>query len=207
MTIRIKQHGFTILELMIASTVFSVVLLLCTIAIIQVGRMYYRGVVSSRTQESARAVIDDISQAIQFSGDDVNTAVASVGASQAFCVGQRRYTYRPTGASNPSAGKVLVVDELPSSNCLTGAPSAQNLVGPSVQGRDLLGQNMRVISMSVSPVGVGTQRLWRISVAVAYGDYTLTDPDSDGQLECPSLNLGGQFCAISDLTTVVQKRL
>ena len=61
----LDQSGFTLLELMIATTIFSVILLLCTVGLIQIGKTYYKGSAIVRTQNVARDITDNITQAIQ----------------------------------------------------------------------------------------------------------------------------------------------
>ena len=61
-----KQNGFTIVELLIASAVFSFVILGASVAIIQISRLYYKGIIVSNTQTSAKAILDSITQAIQY---------------------------------------------------------------------------------------------------------------------------------------------
>ena len=63
---RAEQNGFTIIELLIATTVFSLILLISVAGILQISRMYYRGVTQSRTQETARSIIDEVGEAIRF---------------------------------------------------------------------------------------------------------------------------------------------
>ena len=50
------QKGFTVLELMIATTVFSVMLLLTTTGMIQIGKVYYKGLVTAKTQDTVRSI-------------------------------------------------------------------------------------------------------------------------------------------------------
>src|SRR3990167_8074309 len=90
------SDGFTVIELMIATAVFAVVLLLCSVALLQIGKTYYKGITSTQTQNVARALIDDISQAIQFSGAQIKTTDPSLAANTKsfFCVGNVRYTYQ-----------------------------------------------------------------------------------------------------------------
>src|SRR5690606_2255321 len=90
--------GFTIVELLIATVVFSMVLLVCAFAILHVGRMYYKGMIISRTQDVSRKVIEDVAGAIQFgpSGNDVvrpGTGTAPAADIRAWCIGTTRYTY------------------------------------------------------------------------------------------------------------------
>lgn len=64
--VRSNEKGFTLLELMIATTIFSVILLLLTFGLLNIGKNYFKGKNSARTQEVARRVMDDISQAIRY---------------------------------------------------------------------------------------------------------------------------------------------
>lgn len=61
-----NAQGFTLVELMIATALFSSILLLITFGLLSIGQNYYKGKNSARTQDVARRVIDEISQAIQF---------------------------------------------------------------------------------------------------------------------------------------------
>src|SRR6478609_5585690 len=85
-----KQAGFTIIELLIATTVFSVVLLVFLTAFIRISQLFYKGVNMSHTQETARTVLQDISDDIQFYKTTINTTSLGQGY---FCVGAHRYAF------------------------------------------------------------------------------------------------------------------
>jgi prepilin-type N-terminal cleavage/methylation domain-containing protein len=98
------EKGFTIVELMIATIIFSLVLLSAMAALVQIGKLYYKGISNARTQELTRNVIAEISQGIQFSRQPVREPTLNVGPEVAlanpdnngigfFCVGPRRYTF------------------------------------------------------------------------------------------------------------------
>ncbi len=59
---QLKPHGFTIIELLIATTIFSVVLLLAASGLLYIGRLYYKGLTSSATQEAARNIMQELTQ-------------------------------------------------------------------------------------------------------------------------------------------------
>src|SRR5258707_461578 len=108
--LRRSQHGFTIIELMIATMVFSLVLLLVTFGILQITRVYFKGVTETNTQSTARGVIDTVSQTIKFGGGSVLptlTGAATPSSPLAFCVGNQRFTYALGYqlVDNPNAGK------------------------------------------------------------------------------------------------------
>ncbi len=194
-----QNSGFTIVELMIATAVFSVVLLLCATGMIQIGRMYYKGVTLTQTQETARSVIDEISRAIQFGGGKVISTPGLV------CVDTQRFTYI-TGrqvSDNPTGSKVknaLVVDTNPT--CSAPSPNIDNAAYTLPAGaRQLVPPNMRIGYFNVEDKGDG---LWKITVRIAYGDDDLLNAAYD---RCTGPRVATQFCAISELSTTVKKRI
>ena len=204
---RLQQVGFTILELMIATVIFSTILLLCTFGLLQIGRMYNRGIVDSSTQEMARNTIEDISQAIQFSGGQVITAIVPNNGSSGFCIGQRRYSVllgrEMADAPNQHA---LVVDKLTTS--CSPAVQAQDLAaaGPLQPGsREFLAPFNRVSNLQIMAVDV-EKGLYRITVRIAHGDDDLLSNPGGIDATCISQK-GSEFCGVSELTTVVQKRI
>lgn len=208
--------GFTIIELLVATLVFSVVLVLITIGVLQFNKQYYKGVTESNTQSTARALMQDISQAIQFSGDNVTSPIGSTGSEKAFCIGNQRYSYLPGWQlvdGTPDTAKHqtnhAVMRDTPG-NC--GGLSAQDFSG-SVSGDELLGPHMRIAKLEVKQV-TGNSSLYSIDVRVVYGDDDLLySPSGDGagpaasDANCHYGFAGTQFCAVSELSTVVQKRI
>jgi len=202
--------GFTIVELMIATAVFAIVLMVVTTGIMQVTRVYYKGLTEANTQDAARSIMDSITQAIQFNGGAVSTTPASpsAGASYAFCVGNQQYSYTlgyelmdtpdPLQAQTYHA---LVVDTL--SGCSASSP-AQNVRAASITGRELLSPRMRLSNLSVTNVGAN---LYRVQVRVVYGDDDLLNNPTTTGAVCQSVRAGTQFCALSDLSSVVIKRV
>ena len=202
-TLRGQRAGFTVVELMISSAVFAAVLLVVTVAVLQIGRTYYKGITITRNQETTRAVIDEISQAIQFGGEPVFVPGM-------ICAGSKRFSYvlnQPVTSST----RALMLAEV--SSC---AGQTQNMT----VGRELLGARMRLAVLDVyelpDPDPDSDSQLYRITVRVATGDNSLLEdnldaagnPGSDGVLDtCRPVRSGGQFCAASELSTVVQRRL
>lgn len=213
---RKRGGGFTIVELLVATLVFSVVLVLITIGVIQFNKQYYRGVTESNTQTAARAIIDDVSQAIQFSGDEITSPIGSNGAVKGFCIGNQRYSYLPGWQlvdSGPDSAKHqtthAVVRDTPGS---CAGLNAQDFSG-NVSGTELLGPHMRVAKLDVKHVS-GSSDLYTITVRVAYGDDDLLySPSGDGagpaapDATCHYGWAGTQFCAVAELSTTVEKRV
>jgi type II secretory pathway pseudopilin PulG len=216
--IRSSSSGFTIVELLIATLVFSVVLVLITFGVIRFNQAYYKGVTQSDTQNVARAVMDNIAQSIQFSGDTVTSPIGTVGSGKSvgFCVGDQRYSYLlgwqlvdgSASVSKHQTNHALSVDS--PGNC--SGMNAQNMQSAGVNGTELLSPHMRVAKLSVTSVA-GSNDLYKVDVRVVYGDDDLLESPSgikpaatapDAQCGVQS---GSQFCAVSELSTVVQKRI
>lgn len=206
-----KAAGFTIVELMIATMVFSVVLLIVTAGILQVARVYYKGITELNTQNTARGVMDTIAQSIQFSGGDVLPTPASptAGVDYFFCAGDAQFSYRlgwqvenELDLTKHRTWHGLVRDT--SGGC-SGLSSAQNLGLETVDGSDLLGQHMRLAKLVVEPIP-DTDK-YRIQVRVVYGDDDLLNNPTESDASCKAVSAGTQFCAVSELSTVVVKRV
>lgn len=210
--------GFTIVELMVATLVFSVLLVLITVGVIRFNQAYYKGVTQSDTQDVVRAIVENISQAIQFgtSGDSVaETPGSTPGQSYFFCVGNLRYRYLlgEELSDNPGGGQTyhaLVVDSPPTCNGAGVNPTSIN--ASSLSGAELVNPKMRLSKLEVQQVS-GSSDLWRVDVRVAYGDDDLLfspsgDPSGAAASDATCLSrAGSQFCAVSELSTIVQKRV
>lgn len=202
--------GFTIIELLVATVVFSVVLLVVTAGILQISRVYYKGVTEANTQNVARSIIDTISQAIQFNGGNVTTTPGSPtpGSPYAFCIGNQQFSYTLgyQMVDNPDSAKFQTYHALVANTvagCTSSTP-AQNVRQQAVIGRELLSPNMRLSKLSITSAGAN---LYRIEVRVAYGDDDLLKTPTGATTPCIDANAGTQFCAISELSTVVTKRV
>lgn len=192
--------GFTIVELMIATLVFSTILVLITVGVLYFSRSYYASINRSTTQNTARAIVSNISQAIQFTGTAIATT-ADTGSSY-FCAGGNIYVFKPgvqyQGGTASAANPGLYV--APST---AGCASPAGLDYNNAQSQQLLGKSMRIANLSVSNVG---NQLYVISLTLAYGDDDLLSATTGSDVVCKS-QLGSQFCAVSSLNTTVQRRL
>lgn len=222
-----NQFGFTIVELLIATTIFSIVLVGAMAGFTQIGRLYYKGVVAAKTQEVNRAIIEEISQAIQFNKTTLRTSLVAGGPDVPvgntdtgyFCIGPKRYTYaldRRLSFSTSPTGKekrhVMWVDQ-PINGCAesTTGPADLTQADPClggatcINGRELMGENMRLTKLVLA----GTNTLQSISVSVAFGDDENNGPlvTDSGRRVCRGDSFTVQFCAISELSTTAYRRV
>ena len=197
---RHQQGGFTIVELMVATVVFSTVLVVITAGVMRFTSTYYGSLNRSKVQNTARNIVGGISQGIQFTGTTVATTV-DTGADY-FCTGGKLYTFKTgvkyTGGTATAANPGLYVVPQPS-GCAALDSSGYN----NPLGQQLLGPNMRIANLTISSVG---SQLYRISLTLAYGDDDLLSATSGTGISCLS-RAGSQYCAVSALNTTVHRRL
>jgi prepilin-type N-terminal cleavage/methylation domain-containing protein len=198
-----SQRGFTIIELLIATAVFSLVLIIFLTALIRISQLFYKGVNLANTQEATRNAIQTISDDIQFSGAAPNVHP------DFFCIGGYRYSINKgvqvTGASNNFA----LIREV-SSQC-------QPWQGPMSVAPDfskaekLLDPGMQVNDLTITPLNGG----WQIKLLVVYygsdsnvfySPSNFTPAFQAPDARCTGLPSSSQFCATADYqTTILQK--
>ncbi len=212
------QNGFTIVELMIATAVFSLVMMIIMASVLQITKMYYRVGTVAKTQEITRTITEEISESIRYSNANISTVDMLPAPNQDipigdtdtgyFCIGSRRYTYavdRQLKTENPDTllkqkAHGLWVDE-PISCTVAADLNDANLTG----GREMLGENMRLVKLDILDV-TGTDA-YQVQLIVAYGDEDLMELDDDGNKVCKVNVAGAEFCAVSSITVFAEKRL
>ncbi len=217
-----KTKGFTLVELLIATTILSIVLLGASIVAVQIGRLYYKGVITARTQNTARNLVDGISRPIQLEGSSVavtqdfsspgTTYTDASGVARGYtvvCVGVQRYTVAVNAQQAPGGGGGKIAhavwrDEIPNlGTCLQNVPNLNSAVPSGVKGTGLLEDNMRVSAIDVS----NTDDLWAINLTVAYGDNDSLEDNGTPFSQCKSNYTTSQFCAVTTYNTKVSRRI
>ena len=220
------ESGFTLIELMIATTVLAVLLLLVTVIISSIGNLYYKGINQARIQDTTRTITNQVSQDLELSNGFTPTSNVPLpgnmppAAPEAYCIGNVRYSFvvgaqlgSPTGSThviwrdtNPNPAGVCTV--------ASGFPTS-----PATTGTELMAPNSRLTAFTI----YGTSP-YTITVNIAYGDddllcspqhnSTCSSPNNtmlsayyrDQDLLCKG-RTGQNFCATANLTTTVVQRL
>jgi prepilin-type N-terminal cleavage/methylation domain-containing protein len=229
MNLRRSEKGFTIVELMIATAVLATMLLILTIMLLSIGKLYYRGLNQARVQDSVRNVTDDISAELQLASNGVQVGgpvMISNGGTQvqiaAYCIGTTRYTYNigtqigtgtdTTTPPTPQIQHVLWKDTNTSGGCAPLNLAAANPSGgvpTSSDGAEMAPPNSRLTNFSITGTPAGsTNSPFVISIEIAYGNADLLTAVSGpaGSVNCRG-GTGDQYCATSSLVTTVVKRL
>ncbi len=210
-----NASGFTILELMVATTIFAVILLVLTAGVLSFTRDYFASVTRTKTQTVARAVVDDITRAIQFSGVEPVLDRDANGNIKAICIGNVAY-YSATGTELSKINNAAkhqnvygLVKRL-STSAISCTPPTPNIAGfafNAATDQEMLARNIRVSDLDIHSIGQGE---YVIRLRLAYGDDDLFGitgaPASWADIRC-NPNAGSQYCAVSDLTTTAQRRI
>ncbi len=202
-----NQKGFTIIELMIATTVFSVILLVASAAIIQIGKVYYKGLISARTQENARYIMENVSRDLQFSNTNGlqrhKDPDKPYTDARAYCIGSNKYTYY-LNTQVVSGTHGLILSDATPGDC---SPNTN----PTDDDREMLGANTRLLRFDIKDLPGG---IYEINIAIAYGDSDLLTthgtPSGEGATAsalCKTGVAGSNFCATSMLDTTVKRRI
>ncbi len=226
------EAGFTIVELMIATLIFTIILVVVTVGVLSFTKGYYKGLNSSATQTRARSLLSSIAQGIQYAGGANQVTKTSAGGGQYGCikVGNVSYNYYLGRAVDGTAGNYGVYATTNGSDNCDATSGTYNPLADTA-GRELLSPHMRLTNIdatnpSTNPSGVGT-----VEVGVAYGDTDLlcstnigaSSPggcnstvdfstpmyanNANGKNAICKSSVGSQFCAVTHLNTTIQPRL
>lgn len=232
---KLQDHsGFTIIELLIATTIFTLVLILLTTGTLAVSRLYEKGIISAQTQTATRNILNDVTQQLQFNAVPFAALAPKVcpatnpAVECGFCIGSNEFSYIfnqavvDQTATTPAVHALLERNTGNSNGGCTaaGLDPINNPTNPpsGAASTELLSARMRLNNLDVVPV-TGNSSLYCVSIRVIYGDSNLLTPaspqtDSCGkqylQQQCSgqySSLIGGQFCAVSGLDTYIQERV
>lgn len=210
--VKFRQSGFTIVELMIAMAVLSVVLLVVTLAMLNIGNLYNKGINQAKVQNAARSLSDEISNHLQLMSQGASPVPGVVGSVNVqgqnisvyvACMGDTRYTFviGIQQGSNSSPQQPQIPHVLWRDKCEGPTPNL-TAATPSATGTELIPNRARLTQFEISGTGV-----YNVKVGIAYGDNDLlTDPPAGSGVRCK----GGpntKFCATAYLNTKVASRL
>lgn len=225
-----NQKGFTIIELLIATTVVSVILLMVSIMMVNMGNLYYKGISQAHAQDTVRDVTDEIAQHLKLSGAVPHTNLSLDGQTAITCIGDTSYMYtvgRQIGSGPTQSRHVLWRDTVAPGVCPTPPNNILNSASwptapATAAGTELIGPRSRLSDFSI-----GTTTPYLVTVAIAVGDddqlcssrvppasSTCANPNASltaaeiaaGGLRCKGIG-SDSFCATASLTTTAVRRL
>lgn len=203
-----NKKGFTVVELMISITVFTVAILLVTSAVIYIGKQYQKGVSQAQLQDAARTIHQNITDAIKFSGADAtNITIKSSSLSSEFnyyCIGNAQY-FVPKAVNNGITDKNSY--NLAPFNLYYKLNSASCKDYKLIDLDKLLPDNAKVTLFSI----IDVNGVWEIKTNFIIADEDLAEIPSSGSLDqgvvkCKTNVAGREFCAQTNITSYASKR-
>jgi prepilin-type N-terminal cleavage/methylation domain-containing protein len=211
-----SRRGFTIVELMIATSVLSVILLMATVMITSIGNLYYKGINQSRLQDTARNVSNDVSQRLELQAGSTtpptNTKSYTYGSTSvvvnSICIGTTRYSYVTgwqIGSNGPAGSPKQIPHVLWRDTDTTGACTPLDLTKNTPTGTSPDGTELMVPGGSINVFTVNTASVpYNITIDFAFGDRTLLT-GSGLNTTCAG-STGDRFCATSAVSTTATPR-
>ena len=220
---RHTEDGFTIIELLIATAVFTVILIITAAALIGISQTYVKGSVEGNTQQTARKILSSISQDIQFNNNSsiiLNPSSSSNTDEFYFCIGSDVYVYNLNKrlTSNPQSAQdsTWVLIRYTNPICPKSPPSMPPSSNDS-RYEELMASGQRLGQLSISENSINNNPAYTISIEIGYGANNVlngTDTPPVNQINentkynyrCQT-GLDSSFCAVSSLTTTVAPRI
>jgi len=185
-----NQRGFTLVELTLAMAIFSFMLALISVGVLQIGRIYQSGVYSRRTQETARNIMEDIAREVRSS---TNIEVASANR---LCMSNSSQVIEYTRDDSDFLRKTLATG-----SC-SGLANAQttNLIDPTAASGALRAQRFDASGINNQSGAIGSVEVSMI-ITTAAEDLLNTD-----QTACETARTGSHFCSSTSLVNTVSLR-
>lgn len=199
-----------------AASVFSLVLVAALAGFLQIGRMFYKGVSLTQTQETASQILNDVAESV--SAAATISPASTYDGFDYFCAGNVRYTYnidspvdyKNTTSLTNGSGYGLVRDTLPGgSACAPPCPTNPVFCTDSQQVAwknpvELLGDRMRIQVIQVQSNPSVSPDYYTVNLIIAYGDDEVleyTTPGDPATIRCKGNSSTQQFCAVSNHST------
>ena len=223
-----NSTGFTIVELLLATIVFSAVLTITVSAFLGLGRLFFKGVSGTSTNEAAKQALDDVADSIR-SASSLSNRQEDYGY-RYFCLGNNRYSFaldsnnepiaydasKPSNydSSSSSVNFGLVKDKLPGSSacappCVqSGSGGCGGETSDFNNPEELLGDRMRLVDLAIDS-SPGTTNLFIVTMTVAYGnkeglEFDKTDLNKI-KAQCNGSLATQEFCSVATLSTGVYR--
>ncbi|HEX4662010.1 MAG TPA: hypothetical protein VH144_00160 [Candidatus Saccharimonadales bacterium] len=205
-----RSQGFTIIELLFAMSFLTFMLLFIIGATIQVMRTYNKGIVTKQVNQSGRTIVEEMSRAIRGANPTDPNALNKISLSNGrLCLGGVSYIWNidnPATGSNKykdSTDPVLFARVKDPSGIYCG--SASDLPAPpKSDATELISNTIWVQNVSViqSP---SDPQLVQLHIRLSTADPNQPTVIDNGQKICAN-DSQGDFCAVTDFTTVVAIR-
>ncbi|RWZ78462.1 MAG: type II secretion system protein [Candidatus Microsaccharimonas sossegonensis] len=121
----VNKKGFTLIELMLAMTFISMLLLTIALTIMQIATIYNKGMITKEVNQSSRTISDELSLAMRSSGTfSLSTKYIQNTWGGRLCMGQYSYIW--------NYGKALAAPDPSRNQYSAAAPSGNTVISGGV---------------------------------------------------------------------------
>jgi prepilin-type N-terminal cleavage/methylation domain-containing protein len=188
MNVNQKQHGFTLVELLLAMAFFSFILLFVTTGFIMVNRAYNKGLTVKLVQDEGRRTMETLTREIRStSSEGISTAADCAELNGNIYI----WSERIDGSTDPK--KPYRLQKIEGTTC-------SNRSGTAV---DMLNDRIGVQSLSITEPDANG--LVYIDLVLSTSDTDLLDSNTGSSTAC-ELGNGEQYCDVVHMETIVSPR-
>lgn len=224
-----KQNGFTIIELMLAMTFVSVLLLAIALTIVQIGTIYNKGITLKEVNQAGRSISDDLRRSISSSASfSPGSNVVNTPAGGRLCTGQFSYVWNYAAAlianepslirfegSNPTEIRLLKVPDSGRLYCSVDENSIPTVsrirpvdAGASVEllksGDRTLSIHQFGVTQSDTARAAAGQQLVSVTFTIGTGDVAALTADRTTCSPPGALGANFAYCAVQQFNLVIR---
>ena len=207
-----NKKGFTIVELLIAISVFSALLIIIVYAFLYGLNTFSKAQVVSKTQEVSRSIEQNIAQSFSLTAAGSYTPITHVTnneiTSEGFCLGQYRYSYVLDKQLTSSNNYGLLQDTLQGCSSSTSSVDLSGNLPTLNKPKQLLGNNMRISNFTITKSTPSNSSAvgYQLVMEIDYGN-NLKAETNGYKYQCPSGNISSSFCAVAKIDTIIFQRI
>jgi len=225
----VSKKGFTIIELMLAMTFVSALLVGIALTIVQIGTIYNKGITLKEVNQAGRSISDDIRRSVSASSSFlVATNVVTTPAGGRICTGQFSYVWNYAQAiqdnelsvvrfsgTNSTQIRLLKVPDSSGLYCTVdagGVPTVTQIrtidAGASTEllksGDRTLSIHQLAVTQAANGRAAAGQQVLTVSFSIGTGDVLALTPD---RTTCSPPGTPGSdfaYCAVQQFSLVIR---
>lgn len=200
-----QQHGFTLIELLLAMGFVTALLLGIALTVVQVGRIYNKGVTVTELNQAGRSLTSEVNNAISQSGKfNIANHYRTNSTGGRLCTGQYSYLWNYADAvdsGEPNLTKYRTGEPVYFAKVLDTGQTlcTMSAVDPNAFARVTLTATETTNSSELLKAGERSIKVYKSDIVLAAGG---TDALSGQELYVTSFTIGtGQARAVNDTKT------
>lgn len=197
---KIKQKGFTVIEIMIAISIFSMALMIVMAVVIGMGKQYQKASYTTQLNSAARSFHQTIATDINYGGIDPEIITTTNGQYRYICLSNNVVYAWPVSSGGTIANGLFrgTFTAYCNGNDLAATTTAST-------GTNVLPANGFVGAVEINPTVGGSYNV-KTNFRTGTADM-FSDPTNPNGSNCLPTLRGGDFCAVVEYNNSVRKRI